>query len=274
MILRLQQGLREDGIEVSLVKLCQWFGVPRRTVYYKPTQPAAPKLQTRLVEPVKQMIEQNPSFGYRTVAYLLGMNKNTVQRIFQLKGWQVRKRPVGFRPRIQALPSVAGAPDERWATDLCRVWAGRDGWANLALVIDCHTRELLGWQLSRSGNAQTAESALEQALIARYGCLGRVPKPFLLRSDNGLIFTSRRYTALVRSYGLQQEFITPHSPEQNGLVERVIRTLKDQCVHRQRFESLQHASRAIADWIHFYNHQRPHQALGMKTPAEAYALAA
>jgi putative transposase len=41
------------------------------------------------------------------------------------------------------------------------VWAGRDGWLSLALVIDCHTRELLGWQLSRSGKATTAASALE-----------------------------------------------------------------------------------------------------------------
>jgi len=54
----------------------------------------------------------------------------------------------------------------------------------------------------------------------------------------------------------------------------VIRTLKEQCVHRHRFESLQNASRVIGDWIGFYNTQRPHQALGMKTPAEAYALAA
>lgn len=72
------------------------------------------------------------------------MNKNTVQRIFQLKGWQVRKRATGMRPRVQALASVAGSPNERWATDLCRVWGGRDGWLSLALVIDCHTRELLG----------------------------------------------------------------------------------------------------------------------------------
>jgi transposase InsO family protein len=49
---------------------------------------------------------------------------------------------------------------------------------------------------------------------------------------------------------------------------------KIDCVHRHRFETLQHASRVIADWIGFYNHRRPHQALGMKTPAEAYALAA
>ena len=71
---------------------------------------------------------------------------------------------------------------------------------------------------------------MEQALIARYGSLGCVAAPFLLRSDNGLVFTSRSYTALVRSYGLQQEFITPHCPQQNGMVERVIRTLKEQCV--------------------------------------------
>lgn len=247
--------------------------MPRRTFYYRPTQ-AVPKLREALVAPVKALIEQEPSFGYRTVAGLLGMNKNTVQRIFQLKGWQVRKRAVGFRPRIQALPSAAQQPNERWSTDLCRVWGGHDGWLSLALVMDCHTRELLDWHLSRSGKATTAQAALEQALIARFGTLGRVPVPFLLRSDNGLVFTSRTFTRLVRSYGLKQEFITPHCPQQNGMVERVIRTLKEQCVHRHRFETQQHASRVISDWIQFYNTQRPHQALGMKTPAEAYALAA
>jgi putative transposase len=85
MILRPQQQLKEEGIEVSLVKLCRWFEIPRRTVYYKPTK-AESKLQDRFVMPIKAMIEENPSFGYRTVAHLLGMNKNTVQRVFQCKG--------------------------------------------------------------------------------------------------------------------------------------------------------------------------------------------
>ena len=207
----------------------------------------------------------------RKSALVLSMNKNTVQRIFQLKGWQVRKRALGQRPRIEAKVSRAEQPDQRWATDLCRVWGGKDGWLSLALVIDCHTRQLLGWHLSRTGRASTASAALEQALITRYGTLGRVRKPFLLRSDNGLVFTSRDYTRLVRSYGLKQEFITPHCPQQNGMVERVIRTLKEQCVHRHRFESQAHALRVIADWIAFYNQQRPHQALKMMTPDAAYA---
>ncbi len=58
------------------------------------------------------------------------------------------------------------------------------------------------------------------------------------------------------------------------MVERVIRTLKEQCAHRYRFETFQHASRIIGDWISFYNQRRPHQALNMKTPAEAFALPA
>ena len=273
MILDLQRGLLSDGVSVPVTKLCAWFGVPRRTVHCKPTK-AEPKIDPAFAGPIKKLIEEEPSFGYRTVAWLLGFNKNTVQRIFRLKGWQVRKRPAGARPRIEALPSAAEAPNERWSTDLCRVWTGQDGWSTLALVMDCHTRELLGWHLSRSGKATTAAAALEHALIARFGTPGRVETPFLLRSDNGLVYTSRHYARLVRGYGLRQEFITPHCPQQNGMMERLIRSLKAQCVHRQRFETLTHASRAIGDWIQFYNHRRPHQALGMRTPAAAFELAA
>jgi putative transposase len=173
MIRTLHEGLLAEGVTVSIAKLCAWFGVPRRTVYYRPSK-AAPKVDPRFAEPIKAMIE--------------------------------------------AVPSVATAPNERWSTDLARVWAGKDGWASLALVIDCRTRELLGWHLSRSGKATTASAALEHALISRFGTLGRVDREFLLRSDNGLVFTSRHFTALVRSYGLKQEFITrtAREPERHG----------------------------------------------------------
>ncbi|MEL6635082.1 MAG: DDE-type integrase/transposase/recombinase, partial [Bacteroidota bacterium] len=106
---------------------------------------------------------------------------------------------MAIHDKRQRGPTVLSSPD-----------TAKVGWATLALVMDCHTRELLGWHLSRSGKATTAVSALEHALIARFGTLGKVDEPFLLRSDNGLVFTSRAYTKLVRSYGLKQEFITPH----------------------------------------------------------------
>lgn len=63
----IQQGLKQDGYDVSMVKLCRWFGVARRTVYYRSTK-AAPKVDPALAEPIKAMIEAEPAFGYRTVA--------------------------------------------------------------------------------------------------------------------------------------------------------------------------------------------------------------
>ena len=120
------------------------------------------------------------------MAFLLGFNKTTVQQVLQLKNRQVRKRPIGMRPRIYVRPPVATAPNQRWSTNLCRIWAGENGCTSLALMIDCHTRERLGWHLSRTGTATTAASALEYALISRFGTLSRVTREFLLRSDNGL----------------------------------------------------------------------------------------
>ena len=87
MIEVIRQGLKDEGFDVPMTKLCRWFGVARRSVYYKPRR-GTPKVDPAFAEPIKAMIEEEPSFGYRTVANLLGFNKNTVQRIFKLKGWQ------------------------------------------------------------------------------------------------------------------------------------------------------------------------------------------
>lgn len=80
-----QHGLRADGFEVSMVKLCRWFEVARRSVYYWPNK-AALLVKPELAEPIKALIEEEPSFCCRALAGLLGMNKNTVQRIFRIKG--------------------------------------------------------------------------------------------------------------------------------------------------------------------------------------------
>ena len=264
-----QAELKAEGHPVPLTKLCRWFGIPRSSVYYKPRKRKA-KVDPDKVRKIKEVINEFPNYGYRRVAVVLGWNKKVVQRIFQIKGWQVKKRSKGRRPRAQRLKSVAIGPNERWAMDMALVWCGKDRWCSLAVVIDCATREVLGWRLACKGNAITAEAALEEALIERFGHLGRISSPITLRSDNSLVFTSRRYTGTVRAYGLAQEFITPYTPEQNGLVERFIRSIKEECIWHHRFESLSHAREVIGRWIKYYNTRRPHQALGYKSPVEAY----
>ena len=101
-----------EGTPVSFSKACEWAGISRRTFYYKP-KVRKRRVNEFLARRIRRVIDALPYAGYRTVAWLLGENKNTVQRVFQIKGWQVRKRKSGHRPRVQSLPSVAPRPNQR-----------------------------------------------------------------------------------------------------------------------------------------------------------------
>jgi len=105
-------------------------------------------------------------------------------------------------------------------------------------------------------------------LVKRFGPGPQVPKSLVLRSDNGLVFLAKSYRKTVKEYGLSQEFITSYTPVQNGVVERVFRTLKEECVWMYRFESIEEAEQRIGKWIEKYNTERPHEALGWLTPVE------
>ena len=89
-----------------------------------------------------------------------------------------------------------------------------------------------------------------------------------MRSDNGLIFQSRRFRGACRDYRLSQEFITPYTPQQNGIIERFFRTLKEECTWQHNFATYVEAKVAINRWIGWYNAERPHSALGYQSPQQ------
>lgn len=256
----------------AIAMVARVLGVPRSTIYYRPQRKSSPHVDEVMARRIKGVVERYSRYGYRRAWAVLRnrdglvVNRKKVQRIMRIKGWQVRRRPSGHRPRAKGRPSVVSHSNMRWATDFTHLWCGEDGWCHLALVIDCADRELIGWRLSRSGKAPVAEAALEDALVRRFGLLRRVKSPLTIRSDNGLVFTSKRYRHTAKLYGLSQEFITPYTPEQNGLIERFIKSLKDECVWLHRFENLDHARAVIENWIEEYNTERPHQELKYLPP--------
>ena len=89
-----------------------------------------------------------------------------------------------------------------------------------------------------------------------------------LRSDNGLVFGSKVFSATARKHGITQEYITPYTPEQNGMIERWFRSLKEEFIWLQKIKDKDEGFKLIADWIDHYHEGRPHSALGYLTPIE------
>jgi putative transposase len=246
--------------------------MPRSSSYYKP-KTRTPVIDEVLAQRIKHVIDEESYLGYRMVWATLNeqgfrVNKKAVQRIMQLKGWQCHRRlRKNCYPRIESKTSIAEHSNQRWATDFTCIWTQYDGLIYVNEVIDCGDRGVVGSCISKRCRAQEALWALEDACLRRFGVLPRGDAGVVVRSDNDLVFSSKKYRSLLSSYGLTQEFIHPHTPEQNGVVEAYHKTFKRECVWQHRFKTIEEATIVIRAWIDHYNNRRPHSSLGYLTPA-------
>jgi len=92
-------------------------------------------------------------------------------------------------------------------------------------------------------------------------------KPAYIRSDNGAAFTAAAVMHGLRDQNVGPTYLKPGSPWQNGTVESFNGKLRDACLNREWFVSWREARIVIEQWRSFYNDQRPHRALGYRTPA-------
>ena len=261
--------------DISERQTCRVLQVARSALHRRVMmRPPSPQLAEDLVTKLYALIQQHPTYGYRRLWALLRyregllVNRKAVYRVLRLKRWMVQHRTRTPRPRAQRLRSRTAQSNQRWAMDVTHIPCGRDGWGHLTAVIDGHDREIIGYEFALRGRAKEAERALEAACLTRFGTLRPQGQTPVLRSDNGLIFQSRRFRRACGEYRLQQEFITPYTPEQNGLIERFFRSLKEECVWQHHFAGFEDAQRAVSTWLYWYNDRRPHQALQYRSPRQ------
>jgi putative transposase len=240
-----------------------------------------------LAREIKAVIDDPRYVGYgcrRVWAVLrfdrnLKVGKKKVRRVMRIKGWQAkpirRPRRCGGTPydrrRVVVDPQAkvrVSLPDVRWSTDLTKVYTEEDGWGNVIPVMDCGTVECVGYRISGRGRSLEAREALEAAVVQRFGDVRSVPSGLALRTDNGGIFLSKEYWEETQRLGVAVEYTPCRCPQANGVVERFIRTLKEECVWQHRFRTLQEAEEVISRWIEFYNRERRHSSLGYMTPLE------
>src|SRR5437764_5136520 len=137
------------------------------------------------------------------------------------------------------------------------------GFMYLAAVIDWHSRYVIAWRLSNTLDGNFCLEMLDEALA-----LG---KPEVFNTDQGVQFTAAAFTGRLLSAGVKVSMDGKGRCLDNVFVERLWRSVKQEDVYLRGYESVPQLRAGLSRYFGFYNHQRRHQSLGYRTPAEVYA---
>jgi putative transposase len=269
--------------------ICKIFNISRASFYRKQKTKAChvrqrpgskpPVSDDALCDEIRGII-WDPDFldyGYRRVWSVLRFDRNLpvgqkrVQKMMQRHNWQCRiphrGATRGHREGIVAKP----ASNMMWGTDGTKYWTVEDGWCWLFPVIDHHDREIIGHRASKEGTARVALDALEMATTSRYGTLDKGIIPGIeLKLDHGSQNTAHLFMNDAKWLGFNLAFTYVGNPQGNAIAERVIGTIKRECIWHHRFKNLAEAENIITAFVERYNTNRRHSSLGYRTPAQAY----
>ena len=255
----------------ALAAVARVAGISRQALYRAPKPRTAPQRRPPADGSVEQAIvevaKENPTDGYRMVWALcrrkLGraVNRKRVLRVMGRHGLLQRRRSEP-RPRRPGFFRVE-RPAQLWHMDMTAVWVAEHGWCYLNAIIDCLTREIVGWGLEVRCRAVEAIAVVERA-----ACEQAIPPGTLtLGTDNGSAFTARRFRQLLSGLGVRHRRGGYRDPESQAFIESWFAKLKERCVWRHEFETLDQAREVIAAYVDGY-HDRPHQGLDYRTPRE------
>lgn len=154
---------------------------------------------------------------------------------------------------------VPTGPEQVWVANITYLpTAGRC--AYLSLVTDAYSRKIVGYHVHDSLHAESVSRALKMALKQR-----KTRQPLIHHSGRGIQYCSGEYQRIHQRHGLTCSMTDGYDCYQNALAERVNGILKGEFL-LSRPADLQQAVRMVAQSVHIYNHERPHQALKYKTP--------
>jgi putative transposase len=149
-----------------------------------------------------------------------------------------------------------------WAADITYI-PMPSGFAYLVAIIDWYSRLVLSWRLSNTMDTTFCVEALQEAL-SRYG------RPEIFNTDQGSQFTADDFTGILLGAGVKISMDGKGRCLDNVFVERLWRSLKYEEVYLHAYESMHEARVGISGYMHFFNEERPHQALGYQTPGSFY----
>ncbi len=251
--------------------ICETLGINRSSFYYHPKEdPSEAVLRAK----IETLARRYPRYGYRRITQLLVRQGYTVgtRRVARLmkemnllvsikRAAQTTRSLQGEKPWRNLLETLeVSHQDQVWVADITYVrLKGR--FIYVCLLMDVFTRMIRAWQLSQHLSQSLTLKPLEEALCHSV--------PEIHHSDQGVQYLSKAYIATLEAHGIAISVARRGHPWENGYAERLIRTLKEEEVHLNEYQSLTEARDRIGQFIEqVYHQKRPHAALGYLTPIE------
>ena len=265
----------EKDIKISLCRQCDLLQVHRSGLYYAPVPETDENLH--LMRLIDEQYYKTPFYGIRRLtAWLRQMghkvNRKRVKRLMEIVGWRTiyhkrntskknKENPV-YPYLLKAL--VIDRPNQVWAIDITYV-PMRRGFMYLCAVIDVHTRFVVNWGISNTMTSLWVRQIVEEALETH-------GQPEIINSDQGSQFSSFEYTSLLteRENPIAISMDGKGRALDNIFTERLWRSVKYEEVYLHEYATPRDARYGLTRYFDFYNHERPHQALAYRTPAQVY----
>src|SRR5215831_13929382 len=264
---------------LSIERMCLLAGVSRAG-FYRSLQEQMPVEEDMEVRSAIQQIavEHRRRYGYRRIAAELrrrGMlvNHKRVARIMRadhLLGVQPRAFVVTTDSdhalevylNLASRMKLTGI-NQLWVADITYIRLHRE-FVYLAVILDAHSRRVVGWELGRTLAARLPIAALEKAIAERQ------PPPGLVHhSDRGVQYASGEYVKILQKHQMIPSMSRPANPYDNASCESFLKTLKREEIYAHDYQDLEHLRVNLASFIdQYYNRRRLHSALGYRSPEE------
>ena len=271
-------AMHEEG--VSLSALSSEFGVARQVLsrwwsryalddlaglapYSRRPHESPTRLSPRLQQRILRL--RTKRWSAVRIGYELGVGHSTVQRVLEQHGQNQLPRPARPKPRRYEKQR----PGELIHIDLKYLPALRNARNDFEFAaVDDFSREAVVW-ITTDQTSAAATAFLERVAAT-------LPYPIeAVLTDNAFAFTMRhalhadrltRFQQACQSAGIVHHLLRPYAPQSNGKVERFFRTVNDECLYVRSLFTFAARSRAVDDFVWYYNHERPHLSLGGMTP--------
>jgi len=271
-------ALAGQGYDVK--RCCRILSVPPSSYFgWRSRPPSARELRRELLRGLIEQVhaESRGVYGYRRVRAELRLGRQIVvsrKLVHKLMG-ELRLKGLPARKQRRSLANVAtaedlvcreftrAAPNQLWLTDITE-HPTREGKVYCCVVLDAHSRRVVGWSIDSHQASSLVTNALSMAISNRAPTRGTV-----IHSDHGSQFSSWAFSERVRQAGLVPSMGSVGDALDNAVIESFWARLQTELLNRKKWKTRVELSTALFEYLEiFHNRTRRHSALGMLTPTE------